>query len=190
MIGVDLSSDAVLDLRLEVAAGDVDRAGQRALVVLVGLADVEDGQRAPSALRRSVGGRGVDLGDLGLGRRRAESRNVGHARNATSLVGYCVAPDGTHRRRARQRRPTRAGRISPIWPTEHDVGERVHPVGSALTMIDRGPARLGQRHHVGHRVDLQRRADREQQIALLGGIAAPRRSPPARGSGRSRSCRS
>ena len=46
------------------AAGDVDRAGHRALVVLVGLADVEDERPGFDLL----GGAGrVDLGDLGLG---------------------------------------------------------------------------------------------------------------------------
>ena len=42
---------AALDLALQVAAGDVDGAGQRTLVVLVGLTDVEHDRARP--LRRS-----------------------------------------------------------------------------------------------------------------------------------------
>ena len=60
--------DAVLDLALEVATGDVHRAGDRALLVLVGLADVEHhgaGSIATAVVRRG----GVDLADLGLGLR-------------------------------------------------------------------------------------------------------------------------
>ena len=52
-----------LDLRLEVAAGDVQRAGQRALLVLVGLADVE--QHGARTSPQLVGVGGVDLADLG-----------------------------------------------------------------------------------------------------------------------------
>ena len=54
-----------LDRCLERAAGDVQRAGDGALLVLVGLADVEhDGARL---LAQLVGLGGVDLADLGLG---------------------------------------------------------------------------------------------------------------------------
>src|SRR4029077_9539398 len=59
-----LVEQPALDLRLQVAAGDVHRAGDGPLLVLVRLADVED-QRAPIDLGGSTGG--VDLGDLGLG---------------------------------------------------------------------------------------------------------------------------
>ena len=52
-----------LDLRLEVATGDVQRAGERALLVLVGLADVEQDRAGQAA--HVVGGGGVDLADLG-----------------------------------------------------------------------------------------------------------------------------
>jgi hypothetical protein len=56
-----------------VASGDVDGTGQRALVVLVGLADIED-DRAWD-LAPFVGLRRADLGDpsLGLGEELAEA---------------------------------------------------------------------------------------------------------------------
>ena len=75
---------ATLDLGLEVAAGDVQRAGQRALVVLVGLADVEHLRTGVDALG---GTGGVDLGDLGLGGPQQVSER-GHAENPIALVGY------------------------------------------------------------------------------------------------------
>ena len=59
-----LVGDASLDLRLEMAAGDVDRVGQGALFVLVGFAHVEHDRSGGDPLG---GGAGVDLDDLGLG---------------------------------------------------------------------------------------------------------------------------
>ena len=56
--------DLALDLALEVAAGDVEGAGQGALVVLVGLPDVEHDGAGPAD--GGLGGGGVDLADLGL----------------------------------------------------------------------------------------------------------------------------
>ena len=69
-----LVGEPALDLGLEVAAGDVDGAGERALVVLVGLADVEHERAGGDALGGAVG---VDLGDLGLGGRQQISER-GH----------------------------------------------------------------------------------------------------------------
>ena len=59
-----LVGDPALDARLERAAGDVDGAGDGALLVLVGLADVEDDR--PRSAAQLVGGGSVDLADLGL----------------------------------------------------------------------------------------------------------------------------
>ena len=78
-----LVDDAGLDLGLEVATGDVHGAGQRALVVLVGLADVERERPGSEALGR-VGG--ADLGDLGLGGRQQIAERS-HALKATCPVG-------------------------------------------------------------------------------------------------------
>ena len=58
-----LVGDAILDLCLEVPARDVDGAGNRALLVLVGFTDVEH-DRAGSDVRR--GTLGIDLADLGF----------------------------------------------------------------------------------------------------------------------------
>jgi hypothetical protein len=90
----------VLDLGLEVAARDVDRAGQRALLVLVGLAHVED-QRPAGDLGR--GGRGVDFTDLGLGRSE-EVTEGSHDRKPTDLVRIPTQVGS----------PTSDGRMSPI----------------------------------------------------------------------------
>ena len=59
-----LVGDAVLDLALEVAAGDEDRPGNGALLELVGLSHVEHDRAVGTQLLGL--GRG-DLGDLGLG---------------------------------------------------------------------------------------------------------------------------
>ena len=59
-----LVGDATLDLRLEVAPGQEHRAGHRALLELVGLADVEQGRTVGEQLLRLGGGH---LGDLRLG---------------------------------------------------------------------------------------------------------------------------
>jgi hypothetical protein len=70
-----------------VAARDVDRTRQGALLVLVGLADVEDDHPAGIDTRLRLGG--VDLGDLGL-RLRQEITKRGHERNATQSIGNCT----------------------------------------------------------------------------------------------------
>ena len=87
--GRGLVEHLALDLALEVAAGDVERAREGALVVLVGLADVEHhGARRPAGL---VGRGGVDLADLGLrlGQQIAEARHGLKAYLAKS--GFCAA---------------------------------------------------------------------------------------------------
>ncbi len=56
--------DPVLDLALEVAPGDVDGAGQGALLVLVGLSHVEHHGAVADGI---FGGAGVDLADADLG---------------------------------------------------------------------------------------------------------------------------
>ena len=58
--------DPVLDARLELASGDVHGAGDGALLVLVGLAHVEQG---PALGQQLLAASGVDLTDLGLGLR-------------------------------------------------------------------------------------------------------------------------
>jgi hypothetical protein len=75
--------DAVLDLALEEAPGDVDRSGQRALLVLVGLPHVEDDGVGARGQRR-LGPGGVDLPDLGL-RLGEQLAEAGHG--STSCLG-------------------------------------------------------------------------------------------------------
>ena len=60
-----LVGDAALDGALEGAAGDVERTGDRPLLVLLGLAHVED--HGAGSGPGCVGLGGVDLADLGLG---------------------------------------------------------------------------------------------------------------------------
>ena len=62
--GVVLVGEPALDLRLEVAAGDVHCPVEGSSVVLVGLADVEHGSAVADQRR---GARRVDFTDLRLG---------------------------------------------------------------------------------------------------------------------------
>ena len=64
-IGVSLSGTRPSMCASSVAPGDVQRARDGALLVLVGLADVEHDARRPATGRIGLGG--VDLVDLGLG---------------------------------------------------------------------------------------------------------------------------
>ena len=72
--------DLAFDLRLEVATGDVQRAGKRTLLVLVGLTDVE--QHGARQMAQIVGGGRVDLADLALGLRQ-ELAEAGHTEKPT-----------------------------------------------------------------------------------------------------------
>ena len=70
---------AVLDVGLELPAGYVDRSGDRALLVLVGLADVEEDVAIGQEL---LAPGGVDLGDRLLCLLE-EFTETGHGRNPT-----------------------------------------------------------------------------------------------------------
>ena len=61
----------------------------------------------------------------------------------------------------------RAGRRSPIGPLRTASARRSMSVGPPLTMTTRAPLALARGHAVGGRVDAERRADGEQQVALL-----------------------
>ena len=82
-----------LDLALEVAAGDEHRAGDRALLVLVLLADVEERRRRRAAASASAGAISRIV-CLGLGEQLAEAGHGGSfpgqcpVGNATAEVGY------------------------------------------------------------------------------------------------------
>ena len=103
-----LVGEATLDLALEMATGDVHRARQGTLFVLVGLAHVEDHDLA--AFDELLGLRRVDFGDLrlGLDEQVAERR---HERNATHLIGYHIAP-GAQTRESHVRLPE-GSRLAP-----------------------------------------------------------------------------
>ena len=81
-----LVEQPALDLRLEVTARDVDGVGQRALVVLVGLAHVEHDGAVSDALGCR---RRIDLGDLGLGGAEQISES-GHELKAYQPVGILL----------------------------------------------------------------------------------------------------
>ncbi len=78
----------VLDLALQVAAGDMDGARHRTLFVLVRLTDVE--HRGPRGDGR-LGLGGVDLTDAGLGGAE-QIAEAGHARKSTSWVRIQIDP--------------------------------------------------------------------------------------------------
>ena len=78
-----LVGQPALDLRLEVAAGDVHGARDRALVVLVGLADVEDDRAVGDALG---GGPAVSTSVISALAADEQVTEGGHARKPTDLV--------------------------------------------------------------------------------------------------------
>ena len=93
-----LVGEPVLDLRLEMAAGDVHGTVEGAGVVLVGLADVEYGGAIGDQRGRTLR---VDLTDLRLGGGEQITER-GHTLNPTCLVGISRRCWPT-RRRARRR---------------------------------------------------------------------------------------
>ena len=74
-------------------------------------------------------------------------------------------------------------------PAQHRVGDVVERCRLVVHDHDAGARLARPRHDAGHRVDLQRRADREQQVGLAR-PASRGRSPRAPAPGRTRSCRS
>src|SRR5262249_18820489 len=120
-----------LRVALQVAAGDEHRPGDRALVVLVLLPDVEERRRAQAGL----GLLGLDLGDAPLG----VSEQVAVARhrsllveplNATAMVGYSQPP---------QIRSTSAGSTSPRRSRTTNSASGSNGVSSALSTASTPP---------------------------------------------------
>src|SRR5690606_498426 len=101
-----------LDGALEGAAGDVERAGDGPLLVLLGLADVED-QRA-RLLAQGIGLVGLDLADLGLG----GGQELTEVRHGWSFVvaGGRKPTDRVNNQESAGIPSTSAGSSSPIGP--------------------------------------------------------------------------
>ena len=141
--------DPTLDGGLQRSPGDVERIGKGALLVLVGLADVErDRARSLAELVR-LGG--VDLADLFLGRLE-QVTEAGHVvpQSDGTLRGQrkTLPSDSTIRSSAGYsswprdpRTPQTTGRMSAIWPCSTASADESNAVGSALIVTTRAPAR-------------------------------------------------
>ena len=125
----------------------------------------------PSAMRVGRALR-VDLGDLGLGGLQ-QVPEAGHGENPSGMVGYRdrVGPAWCWLR-IRWRR-TSAGRIVPISPCRTASARPSISVGPPLTMTTLAPVCLARGTQYGGGVHRQRRADGEQQVALLADLHRP-----------------
>ena len=167
-----MTGDLAFDLRLEVAARDVQRAGKGTLLVLVGLADVE--QDGAGQASHVVGGGGVDLADLalGLGQQVAEA---GHGKSLPARSGLRYAPDRPIPRciKGRDQGATITGRRSLIEPRSTTSASMSISVRLRVQDDHEGAVPLGDRHHVGRRVHPEGGADCEQHVGLLGDREGP-----------------
>ena len=170
-IGCRLVGDPALDRPLELAPGDVERAGDGALLVLLGLADVEHhgaGTLPARHRRRRCRPRGSRpwwrRGALGSWASLVILRVRGRLK---TLPGWSTI------RPAAGFPPPSAGSTSPIDPWITTSARSSIAVGVPLTMTTSAPdaAASGTTSAIG--VDAQRRADREQQVAGTGGRVGP-----------------
>ncbi len=134
-----LVGELVLDLRLEMAAWDVDGTGERALVVLVRLADVEHTCAIGDSCGRPLGG---DLGDLRLGGGEKVSER-GHVAQRTEGIPDQPGRDSQRPHPSAGRYPSAGG--TPVGTPGTRVRSRTRLVSPAAAMAR--PARVATFEH-------------------------------------------